>query len=76
MVRRQREELVTTTLSGPLAAWLAEVPAASGTSIERLQLVLHRVPETIRQLDERVAKRAAEFAVQAPPAPTPPTWRC
>jgi hypothetical protein len=71
-VRRQREELVTTTLSGPLAAWLADVPAASGTSIERLQLVLRRVPETIRQLDERVAKRAAEFAPDTPPAPTPP----
>jgi hypothetical protein len=37
-------------LSGPLAAWLAEWPTASGTSLERLQLVLRRVPETIREL--------------------------
>jgi hypothetical protein len=70
-VRRQREELVTASLSGPLAAWLAEVPTAAGTSIERLQLVLRRVPETIRQLDERVAKRAAELT--PPTAPEQPT---
>src|SRR5262249_43881484 len=33
-VRGQREALVTTTLSGPLAAWLAEWPATGGASLQ------------------------------------------
>jgi hypothetical protein len=49
-LRNHRESLVHEHLSGPLAAWLAEWPTASGTSLERLQLVLRRVPETIREL--------------------------
>jgi hypothetical protein len=49
-LRDHRESLVLEHLSGPLAAWLAEWPTASGTSLERLQLVLRRVPESIREL--------------------------
>lgn len=49
-LRSHRESLVHEHLSGPLAAWLAEWPTATGTSLERLQLVLRRVPETIREL--------------------------
>jgi ethanolamine utilization protein EutP (predicted NTPase) len=58
-VRSRREALVSSALTDPLAAWLAEWPATGGTSFERLQQVLRRVPETIRQLAERVAAKAS-----------------
>jgi hypothetical protein len=56
-VRRQREALVKTALTDPLAAWLAEWPATGGSAFERLQQVLRRVPVLIRQLEERVAAK-------------------
>jgi hypothetical protein len=71
-VRDQREALVTTALTTPLAAWLAEWPATGGTSIEKLQAVLRRVPETIRQLEERVRAKTAEWGAPGATAPPPP----
>ncbi|HJZ55610.1 MAG TPA: GTPase domain-containing protein [Gemmataceae bacterium] len=70
-VRRQRETLVSSALSDPLAAWLAEWPATGGSSFERLQQVLQRVPPMIRQLEERVTAKAATWAAPATPAPVP-----
>jgi hypothetical protein len=58
-VRHEREALVSTALTGPLAAWLAVWPATGGSNIERLQQVLRRVPAAIRQLGERVAARVS-----------------
>jgi hypothetical protein len=74
-VRNQRETLVSSGLTVPLAGWLAEWPATGGTSIEKLQLVLQRVPETIRQLEQRVNVKAGEWnatKTSAPPT-TPPS---
>ncbi|MDB5311129.1 MAG: GTP-binding protein Der [Gemmataceae bacterium] len=65
-VRNQRSALVTSELTDPLAAWLAEWPATGGTSFERLQQVLRRVPLLIRQLEERVA---AKVGRPGPPVP-------
>ena len=70
-VRNQRERLVTSTLTNPLATWLAQWPATGGSSIEKLQQVLRRVPETIRSLEARVAAKVAEWA-PSQPTPTPP----
>jgi len=70
-VRHQRERLVTSILSAPLAAWLTEWPATGGSNIEKLQQVLRRVPEAIRKLDERVAAKLAEWTPNRP-TPTPP----
>jgi hypothetical protein len=58
-VRTHRESLVTNTLSAPLASWLAEWPTTGGTSFEKLQTVLRRVPELIRQMEERVKAKIA-----------------
>jgi ethanolamine utilization protein EutP (predicted NTPase) len=58
-VRNRREELVSSALSDPLAEWLAEWPATGGSSIEKLQQVLKRVPETIARLEQKVAAKAA-----------------
>jgi hypothetical protein len=49
-VRNHRTALVGEHLSGPLAAWLADVPATGGTPLERLRQVLTRVPAVTREL--------------------------
>lgn len=64
-VRNHREELVQTTLTAPLAEWLANWPATGGTSFERLQQVLHRVPLVIRQLEERVNAKLGTTGMSA-----------
>ena len=69
-IRHERETLLSTTLTGPLAAWLADWPATGGSNIERLQQVLRRVPLTIRQLEDRVAAKAAQMTPQSPPVAT------
>ena len=70
-VRHQHETLVSSALTQPLATWLAEWPATGGTSFEKLQQVLRRVPATIKQLEERVtAKIQRATTVQSPPVAT------
>ena len=49
-LKAQREALLSEQLSAPLAAWLKDWPSSGGSSIERLQLILQRVPESIREL--------------------------
>ncbi|AWM38344.1 hypothetical protein GobsT_35270 [Gemmata obscuriglobus] len=70
-VRSHRESLMTASLSAPLANWLTEWPATGGTSLEKLQQVLRRVPESIRTLEERVVAKAAALTQpkEAPPVP-------
>ncbi|HEY1191222.1 MAG TPA: GTPase, partial [Gemmata sp.] len=58
-VRSHREALVTSSLSAPLAQWLTEWPTTGGTSFEKLQQVLRRVPEAIRAMEERVSTKVA-----------------
>lgn len=49
-VRAQREALLVEHLTGPLAAWLGDWPTSAGSTLEKLQQVLGRVPQTIREL--------------------------
>lgn len=56
-VRHDRETLVQTALTAPLADWLAAWPATGGSAIEKLQQVLTRVPDLIRRLADRVAAK-------------------
>ncbi len=62
-VRDRRLTLVNESLTGPVAEWLADWPATGGSSFERLQQVLRRVPLTIRKLEEAVEARAGDAAV-------------
>jgi hypothetical protein len=72
-VRNQREALVGSVLTSPLASWLGEWPATGGTSIEKLQQVVQRVPETIRQLEQRVSTKSLEWnAAKSPSTTTAP----
>jgi hypothetical protein len=52
--RQRQKALLQQHVSVPLAEWLTEWPARSGSSFERLQLALRRIPEAIRELDGRV----------------------
>jgi predicted secreted protein len=70
-IRSHREALVTTTLSVPLADWLTEWPSTGGSAFEKLQQVLRRVPESIRQMEVRVTVRVAAMGRPKPP-PLPP----
>jgi hypothetical protein len=45
-------------ISGPLAQWLGDWPATGGSSFQRLQMALQRLPEAIRQMEARVRQRA------------------
>jgi hypothetical protein len=58
-VRGQRMALVTNHLSAPLATWLADVPISEGTSLERLNQLLARVPGLIKTIALAVKPRAA-----------------
>lgn len=53
-VRGQRMSLVTNHLTAPLASWLAELPIAEGTSLERLNQILARVPDAIKRVTNAV----------------------
>jgi hypothetical protein len=68
-LRAQREALVAEHLSGPLAAWLSDWPTSGGSSMERLQLVLRRVPVTICELAGLVRAPAAVSLGPQPAAP-------
>ena len=71
-VRSHRERLVTGSLSAPLAEWLAEWPTKGGTAFEKLQQVLRRVPDAIRQMESRVAAKVKELEKPTADAPEPP----
>ncbi len=64
--RQRQQALLVENLAAPLADWLIQWPVTGGSSFERLQLALRRIPEGIRQLYEEVARIEA---AQAPPAP-------
>jgi 50S ribosome-binding GTPase len=52
--RHRQQELLKQHLSGPMAEWLTKWPATGGSSFERLQLALSRIPPAVQQLDARV----------------------
>jgi 50S ribosome-binding GTPase len=49
--RRRMQLLMVQSLSAPLAEWLTRWPATGGSSFERLQLTLRRIPDNVRQID-------------------------
>jgi energy-coupling factor transporter ATP-binding protein EcfA2 len=57
--RQRQADLMKQTLAAPIAEWLAKWPATGGSSFERLQLALRRIPEGIRKLNEFTLKRLA-----------------
>jgi hypothetical protein len=55
--RKRQLKLMQEYVSGPLAQWLGDWPATGGSSFQRLQMALQRIPESIRELEARVQHR-------------------
>ncbi len=68
-LRAKREALLAEQLTGPMAAWLSDWPSSGGSSLEKLQLVLRRVPDAIRELS--ALARPAPAPIPIPPAHAP-----
>jgi len=54
--RARQQLLVNQYISAPLAEWLAQWPATGGSTYERLQLALRRIPPAMQQLDAAVSQ--------------------
>jgi len=59
-VRRQQEKLVARHLAAPMADWLGKWPTSGGSSFERLQRALRRIPEATAALAEMSRQRMQE----------------
>jgi hypothetical protein len=59
LARQRQEALMMQYISGPLAEWLIQWPATGGSSYERLQLALRRLPPAVGQLHAVVFDRLA-----------------
>lgn len=57
MTRRRQHELMNEQISTPLTQWLIHWPSTGGTSFERLQQVLKRLPQNLASLDAMVQER-------------------
>jgi GTPase SAR1 family protein len=68
-LKRERESMVGEQLTAPMQSWLGDWPTTGGSSLEKLQLVLRRVPDTIRELSVIVHPPVATTApVRSEPA--------
>lgn len=56
LARHRQQALVTQYVSGPLAEWLAQWPATGGSTYERMQLALRRIPAAVEQLARMVPR--------------------
>jgi hypothetical protein len=56
LTRTRQQALATQYVSGPLAEWLGQWPSSGGSTYERLQLALRRIPPDLQQLDAAVTK--------------------
>ncbi|HLW65338.1 MAG TPA: GTPase domain-containing protein [Gemmataceae bacterium] len=54
--RRRQQALAQRFVSAPMAEWLLQWPVSGGSSFERLQQVLQRIPAAIKDLHQAVRK--------------------
>lgn len=58
---RQRQGLLLSQhLAGPMGEWLAKWPATGGSSFERLQTALTRMPASVAEIQARVRRTTAQ----------------
>jgi hypothetical protein len=60
LARQRQASLAAQYVSAPLAEWLIQWPATGGSTFERLQLALRRIPEAVQQLDAIVTQELAK----------------
>jgi hypothetical protein len=52
--RARQQALVTQQISAPMMDWLTQWPTTGGSTYERLQLILKRFPENLKQMEAAV----------------------
>lgn len=57
LARQRQQSLLAHQLAGPMAAWLTNWPATGGSSFERLQLLLRRLPHAVQHVEAEVARK-------------------
>ncbi|HXG08286.1 MAG TPA: GTPase domain-containing protein [Gemmataceae bacterium] len=62
LTRQRQQALMAQYISTPLAEWLTQWPATGGSTYERLQLALRRIPPAVQQLDAEVTQALKEGA--------------
>ncbi len=60
--RRRQQAVMTEHVSRPLAEWLTAWPATGGSSFERLQTILGRLPGEVDKVGRKVQERLAAVA--------------
>jgi hypothetical protein len=55
--RTRHQAMMTQQLAKPLAEWLIVWPSTGGSSFERLQLALRRIPANVQQLEGVLAAK-------------------
>jgi hypothetical protein len=58
-IRSRQQLLVAQYVSVPLAEWLSQWPATGGSTFERLQIALRRIPLALQQLEAAVSRSPA-----------------
>ncbi|HZU35527.1 MAG TPA: GTPase domain-containing protein [Gemmataceae bacterium] len=58
--RNRQQAMVDQFVATPLAEWLAQWPATGGSTYERLQLALRRIPPAVQQLDALVTTKLTD----------------
>jgi hypothetical protein len=56
MTRRRQRALLIEQVANPVGEWLTQWPATGGSSFERLQLALRRIPDAVTQINHRVGQ--------------------
>lgn len=73
-IRSRKEAMVGQYISAPLAEWLAQWPATGGSTYERMQITLRRVPRLIQELKATAEPLLSTLKCAEPTsASTPPT---
>src|SRR5207302_10641348 len=61
--RARQQQLLVDRVATPLSEWLSQWPASGGSSFERLQQALKRIPEGLKQLHALMVQRQTRPAV-------------
>ncbi len=64
LTRERQRQLAAQFVSAPMTDWLAAWPVSGGSSFERLQLVLQRIPPAISRAQEEVDEAIKQSATQ------------
>jgi hypothetical protein len=56
LARQRQQALMSRHISAPLSEWLAQWPVSGGSTFERLQLALRRIPLAVEELHKEVTR--------------------